>query len=176
MQIPGNMWVEVWQSAKPVPARRQRRLFDDTKEAEKVGTWLDKTFENDDEHALVAALVATTLYGNLFPPSSVAVLGSTLVSFHEASWCGSQTYASANTCCYSQTDRARLGLFLYFQLWAQKPEPWPTYALCYHAYRGEWTSYNEDCDQPNYKQGNQGDAITKHWSTPLWGQCPVSSA
>ena len=37
MQIPGNMWVEVWQSAKPVPARRQRRLFDDTKEAEKVG-------------------------------------------------------------------------------------------------------------------------------------------
>ena len=36
MQIPGNMWVEVWQSAKPVPARRQRRLFDDTKEAEKV--------------------------------------------------------------------------------------------------------------------------------------------
>ena len=36
MQIPGNMWVEVWQSAKPIPARRQRRLFDDTKEAEKV--------------------------------------------------------------------------------------------------------------------------------------------
>ena len=37
MQIPGNMWVEVWQNAKPVPCRRQRRLFDDTKEAEKVG-------------------------------------------------------------------------------------------------------------------------------------------
>jgi len=36
MQIPGNMWLEVWQSARPVPARRQRRLFDDTKEAEKV--------------------------------------------------------------------------------------------------------------------------------------------
>ena len=36
MQIPGNMWVEVWQSARHVPARRQRRLFDDTKEAEKV--------------------------------------------------------------------------------------------------------------------------------------------
>ena len=36
MQIPGNMWVEVWQSAKPIPARRQRRLFDETKEAEKV--------------------------------------------------------------------------------------------------------------------------------------------
>ena len=38
MRIPGNVWVDVWQSARPVPARRQRRLFDDTKEAEKVCT------------------------------------------------------------------------------------------------------------------------------------------
>lgn len=36
MMIPGNTWQMVWQTAKPVPARRQRRLFDDTKEAEKV--------------------------------------------------------------------------------------------------------------------------------------------
>ena len=36
MRIPGNMWVEVWQSARPVPVRRQKRLFDETKEAEKV--------------------------------------------------------------------------------------------------------------------------------------------
>ncbi|XP_064646210.1 rab3 GTPase-activating protein catalytic subunit-like [Lineus longissimus] len=36
MQIPGNMWVDVWQTAKPIPVRRQKRLFDDTKEAEKV--------------------------------------------------------------------------------------------------------------------------------------------
>ncbi|XP_076118047.1 rab3 GTPase-activating protein catalytic subunit-like isoform X3 [Mytilus galloprovincialis] len=36
MQIPGNVWYEAWQSAKPVPAYRQKRLFDDTKEAEKV--------------------------------------------------------------------------------------------------------------------------------------------
>ncbi|XP_069791287.1 rab3 GTPase-activating protein catalytic subunit isoform X3 [Narcine bancroftii] len=36
MKIPGNMWVEVWENAKPIPARRQRRLFDDTREAEKV--------------------------------------------------------------------------------------------------------------------------------------------
>jgi len=27
MQIPGNVWVEVWNSARPLPARRQRRLF-----------------------------------------------------------------------------------------------------------------------------------------------------
>ncbi len=38
MKIPGNMWVEAWDSAKTTPARRQKRLFDDTKEAEKVRT------------------------------------------------------------------------------------------------------------------------------------------
>ncbi|XP_015751112.1 PREDICTED: rab3 GTPase-activating protein catalytic subunit-like isoform X2 [Acropora digitifera] len=36
MRIPGNMWVEVWKSARPVAVRRQKRLFDETKEAEKV--------------------------------------------------------------------------------------------------------------------------------------------
>uniref|UniRef100_A0A673HI06 Rab3 GTPase-activating protein catalytic subunit n=1 Tax=Sinocyclocheilus rhinocerous TaxID=307959 RepID=A0A673HI06_9TELE len=36
MKIPGNMWVEAWETAKATPARRQKRLFDDTKEAEKV--------------------------------------------------------------------------------------------------------------------------------------------
>lgn len=36
MLIPGNTWQQVWQTAKPVPARRQKRLFDDTREAEKI--------------------------------------------------------------------------------------------------------------------------------------------
>jgi Rab3 GTPase-activating protein catalytic subunit len=36
MKIPNNVWVEVWRSATPAPARRQKRLFDDTKEAENV--------------------------------------------------------------------------------------------------------------------------------------------
>uniref|UniRef100_A0A4W4HID2 Rab3 GTPase-activating protein catalytic subunit n=1 Tax=Electrophorus electricus TaxID=8005 RepID=A0A4W4HID2_ELEEL len=36
MKIPGNMWVEAWETAKATPARRQKRLFDDTKEAERV--------------------------------------------------------------------------------------------------------------------------------------------
>lgn len=36
MKIPGNMWVEAWETARATPARRQKRLFDDTKEAEKV--------------------------------------------------------------------------------------------------------------------------------------------
>lgn len=38
MKIPSNMWVEAWETAKPVPARRQKRLFDDTREAEKVNS------------------------------------------------------------------------------------------------------------------------------------------
>ncbi|XP_077502332.1 RAB3 GTPase activating protein subunit 1 [Amblyomma americanum] len=36
MQLPGNTWQEVWETAQPMPAHRQKRLFDDTKEAEKV--------------------------------------------------------------------------------------------------------------------------------------------
>ncbi|XP_065081076.1 rab3 GTPase-activating protein catalytic subunit isoform X2 [Ochlerotatus camptorhynchus] len=41
MMIPGNTWQTVWEDARPVPARRQRRLFDDAKEAEKVLHYLD---------------------------------------------------------------------------------------------------------------------------------------
>jgi Rab3 GTPase-activating protein catalytic subunit len=36
MQLPDNVWIEVWQQARPVPVRRQKRLFDEGKEAEKV--------------------------------------------------------------------------------------------------------------------------------------------
>lgn len=41
MKIPGNTWQTVWNSAKPVPAKRQKRLFDDTKETEKVLHFLE---------------------------------------------------------------------------------------------------------------------------------------
>nr|XP_057938705.1 rab3 GTPase-activating protein catalytic subunit [Doryrhamphus excisus] len=41
MKIPGNMWVETWETARAVPANRQKRLFDDTKEAEKVLHYLE---------------------------------------------------------------------------------------------------------------------------------------
>ena len=36
MKVPGNVWIETWENAQPVPVRRQKRLFDDTKEAENV--------------------------------------------------------------------------------------------------------------------------------------------
>ncbi|XP_029053343.1 rab3 GTPase-activating protein catalytic subunit [Osmia bicornis bicornis] len=36
MLIPNNPWSTSWNSAQPVPAHRQKRLFDDTREAEKA--------------------------------------------------------------------------------------------------------------------------------------------
>lgn len=36
MLQPDNVWIETWLSATPLPAYRQKRIFDDTKEAEKV--------------------------------------------------------------------------------------------------------------------------------------------
>jgi Rab3 GTPase-activating protein catalytic subunit len=41
MQIKGNLWLDVWEAAKPVPARRQKLLFDDRREAEKVLHFLE---------------------------------------------------------------------------------------------------------------------------------------
>lgn len=36
MMISNNPWSSAWASAQPVPAHRQKRLFDDTREAEKA--------------------------------------------------------------------------------------------------------------------------------------------
>lgn len=36
MSTPGNLWREVWDNARPIPVSRQKRLFDDTTEAEKA--------------------------------------------------------------------------------------------------------------------------------------------
>lgn len=41
MMLPGNTWQVTWEQARAVPAHRQRRLFDDTKEAEKVLHFLE---------------------------------------------------------------------------------------------------------------------------------------
>lgn len=42
MRDPSTLWHQTWTSALPVPAHRQRRLFDDTLEAEKVFQFLEK--------------------------------------------------------------------------------------------------------------------------------------
>lgn len=41
MTLSGNTWLEVWDAAKPVPALRQKRLFDETREAEKALHFLE---------------------------------------------------------------------------------------------------------------------------------------
>ena len=47
MLVPGNTWCECWDSARPVPVSRQKRLFDYTKEAEKVLHYLTSFTLND---------------------------------------------------------------------------------------------------------------------------------
>lgn len=61
MNIPGNTWQTVWSSAKPVPARRQKRLFDDTKEAEKVLHFLESQTLGSIGQLAVAALFHSSL-------------------------------------------------------------------------------------------------------------------
>ena len=36
MKLPGNLWRENWESARPIPASQQNRLFNETKEVEQV--------------------------------------------------------------------------------------------------------------------------------------------
>ncbi|XP_043086418.1 LOW QUALITY PROTEIN: rab3 GTPase-activating protein catalytic subunit-like [Puntigrus tetrazona] len=62
MKIPGNMWVEAWETARATPARRQKRLFDDTKEAEKVLHYLSQQKASDlTRHLLPCVLHAALL-------------------------------------------------------------------------------------------------------------------
>ncbi|XP_060785256.1 rab3 GTPase-activating protein catalytic subunit isoform X2 [Neoarius graeffei] len=61
MKIPGNMWVEAWESAKATPARRQRRLFDDTKEAERVLHYLAVQKPSDLTRHLLPCIIHAAL-------------------------------------------------------------------------------------------------------------------
>ena len=56
MEIEGNIWKEAWESAKPVPARRQKRLFDDTREAEKTLQYLTALKPSEAAHILMPVL------------------------------------------------------------------------------------------------------------------------
>ncbi|XP_033104847.1 rab3 GTPase-activating protein catalytic subunit-like isoform X2 [Anneissia japonica] len=61
MKIAGNTWQEVWGQAKPCPAYRQRRLFDDTKEAEKVLHFLSSLTMGDLALHLMPVLIHAAL-------------------------------------------------------------------------------------------------------------------
>ena len=56
MEIEGNIWKEAWENSKPVPAKRQRRLFDDTREAEKVLQYLINLKPSEAAHLLMPVL------------------------------------------------------------------------------------------------------------------------
>ncbi|XP_053269260.1 LOW QUALITY PROTEIN: rab3 GTPase-activating protein catalytic subunit [Pleuronectes platessa] len=57
MKIPDNMWAETWETARIIPARRQRRLFDDTKEGEKVLHYLAVQKPADLTHHLLPCIL-----------------------------------------------------------------------------------------------------------------------
>ena len=61
MEVEGNIWREAWENAKPVPARRQKRLFDDTKEAEKVLQYLSALKPSEAAHMLIPVLQHASL-------------------------------------------------------------------------------------------------------------------
>ena len=61
MKCEGNMWASLWEQARAVPARRQKRLFDDTREAEKVVQWLVGLSPGDAAQLLLPCLVQVVL-------------------------------------------------------------------------------------------------------------------
>uniref|UniRef100_A0A2R5LMV7 Rab3 GTPase-activating protein catalytic subunit n=1 Tax=Ornithodoros turicata TaxID=34597 RepID=A0A2R5LMV7_9ACAR len=83
MQLPGNTWQEVWDTARPVPAHRQKRLFDDTKEAEKVLHYLLSMGPASIASQLMPVLVHCALAqivqkASKGPPSLVRTLDQTI--------------------------------------------------------------------------------------------------
>lgn len=62
MLISDNTWLVMWQSSKPVPAHRQKRLFDDTREAEKVLHFLDSRYARSIAKLLLPVLMQNGLY------------------------------------------------------------------------------------------------------------------
>ncbi|XP_076283698.1 RAB3 GTPase activating protein subunit 1 [Lasioglossum baleicum] len=62
MLIPNNPWSSTWSSAQPVPAHRQKRLFDDTREAEKALCFLSSKRLGQVAQLLLPSLTHAALY------------------------------------------------------------------------------------------------------------------
>lgn len=62
MMILNNPWTTAWSSAQPVPAHRQKRLFDDTREAEKALHYLSSQRLGQVAQLLVPSLIHAALY------------------------------------------------------------------------------------------------------------------
>lgn len=79
MEVPGNAWQEAWENAKPVPARRQRRLFDDTREAEKVLQFLSGLRPGETMQLLMPNLLHAAAHRTLKEPLGVVPHAKDLV-------------------------------------------------------------------------------------------------
>eukprot|EP00731_Ephydatia_muelleri_P020222 Em0012g1047a len=82
MQQTDNIWIESWQLATPLPAYKQKRLFDDTREAEKVLHYFEKFHPNVcgqklDQHPLTGVIShlqdVNTLLSTIHHPSVEAI-------------------------------------------------------------------------------------------------------
>ncbi|XP_076245852.1 RAB3 GTPase activating protein subunit 1 isoform X2 [Calliopsis andreniformis] len=62
MLLPNNPWTATWGSAQPVPAHRQKRLFDDTREAEKTLHYLSSKNIGQVALLLLPTLTHAALY------------------------------------------------------------------------------------------------------------------
>lgn len=62
MLIANNPWTTTWASAQPVPAHRQKRLFDDTREAEKALHYLSSKNIGQVAQLLLPTLTHAALY------------------------------------------------------------------------------------------------------------------
>lgn len=62
MLIPDNPWITTWTSAQFVPAHRQKRMFDDTKEARKVLDYLNAKRIGQISELLLPVLTHAALY------------------------------------------------------------------------------------------------------------------
>ncbi|KAK9888464.1 hypothetical protein WA026_000711 [Henosepilachna vigintioctopunctata] len=62
MQIENNIWAQMWKSAKPIPANKQKLLFVDTKEAEKVLHFLESRTISQVCELLLPILLQVAIY------------------------------------------------------------------------------------------------------------------
>lgn len=65
MTLPGNVWREVWDDSTPVPAARQKRLFDDTREAGKVLSSLETLSPPDAFRLLLPSIIQIAVINTL---------------------------------------------------------------------------------------------------------------
>lgn len=93
MCLSDNTWEQVWETARPVPANRQRRLFDDTREAEKILHFLDSRKMSQIGELILPVLAHAAIYrlaqeGISSLPDAPARLRHLIKTIEQLSRCG----------------------------------------------------------------------------------------